>query len=96
MENAKPVSTSLTNHFRLSTTQCPKTDDGVQEISKISYASTVGCLIYVMVCTRPNLAQAVSAVSKFLSNLRQSHWDVVKWIFRYLRRTTNYGFIFSR
>ena len=27
MENAKPVSTPLANHFRLSTTWCPKTDD---------------------------------------------------------------------
>ena len=29
MENAKPISTPLANHFRLSTTQCPKTDDNV-------------------------------------------------------------------
>ena len=35
MENAKPISTHLTNHFRLSTTQCPKTDDDVQDLSKV-------------------------------------------------------------
>ena len=29
MENAKLVSTPLANHFRLSTSQCPKTDDDV-------------------------------------------------------------------
>ena len=30
MENAKPVSTPLANHFRLSTIRCPKTNDDIQ------------------------------------------------------------------
>ena len=96
MENAKLVSTPLANHFRLSTTQCPKTDDDVEDMSKVPYANVVRCLMYAMVCTIPNLAQAISAVSKFLSTPGRSHWDAVKWIFRYLRGTTNYGIMFSR
>ena len=68
MENAKPVSTPLANHFRLSTTQCPKIDDDVQDMSKVPYASAVECLMYAIVCTRPDLTQTVSTVSKFLSN----------------------------
>ena len=96
MENAKPISTPLANHFRLCTTRCPKTDDNVQDMSKIPYASAVRCLMYAMVCTIPYLAQVVSAVSKFLSNSGQSHWDAVTWIFIYLRGTTDYGIMFSR
>ena len=65
-------------------------------MSKAPYASAMGCLMYAMVCTRPDLAQAISAISKFLSNPGRSHWDAVKWIFRYLRGTTNYGLMFSR
>ena len=60
-------------------------------MSKVPYASAVGCLMYAMVCIRPDLAQAVSVVSKFLLNLGRSHWDAVKWIFRYLRGTIDYG-----
>ena len=78
MENAKPVSTPLVNHFRLSTTQCPKTDDDVHAMSKVPYASAVGCLMYIMVYTRLDLAQVVSAIRKFLLNLGQLHWDAVK------------------
>ena len=78
MENAKPVSTPLVNHFRLSTTQCPKTDDDIHDMSKVLYASAVGCLMYVMVYTRIDLAQAVSVIRKFLLNLGKSHWDAVK------------------
>ena len=68
MENAKPVSTPLANHFRLSTTQCPKIDDDVQDMSKVPYASAVECLMYAIVYTKPDLTQTVSTVSKFLSN----------------------------
>ena len=42
MNNAKPVSTPLANHFRLSIAQCPKTDDEVKDMSKVSYASARG------------------------------------------------------
>ncbi|RVW31007.1 Retrovirus-related Pol polyprotein from transposon TNT 1-94 [Vitis vinifera] len=60
MNDAKLVNTPLENHFKLFTNQCPKTDDEVKDMSKVPYASAVGCLMYAMVCTRPDLAHAVS------------------------------------
>lgn len=42
-------------------------------------------------CTRPDLVQAVS---KYMSNSGRSHWNVFKWILRYLRRTSGYGLMF--
>ena len=96
MDNAKLISTFLANHFRLSTNQCPKTDDEAKDMSKVPYASAVGCLMYAMVCTRPNLVQVVSVVSKFLSNPGILHWDVVKWTFRYFRGTTDYDIMFNK
>ena len=73
MDNAKPVSTPLANHFRLSTNQCPKIDDEVKDMSKVPYVSVVRCLMYAMVCTRLDLAHAISVVSKFLSNPGRMH-----------------------
>ena len=96
MNNAKSVSTPLVNHFKLSTVQCPKTDFEKDDMLKVSYASVVGCLMYAMICTKPDLAQGVSVVSKFLANPRKQHWDAVKWIFKYLRGTTNYDIMFER
>jgi hypothetical protein len=96
MENAKPMSTPLANHLCLSTSQCPKTIEETEDMSKVSYASAVGCLMYAMVCTKPNLAHAVSVVSKYMENPRRQHWDAVKWIFKYLKGTTNYGITFVR
>ncbi|KAL4339828.1 hypothetical protein GQ457_08G032880 [Hibiscus cannabinus] len=58
MNNAKPVSTPLANHFKLSSEQCLKTDKEIEEMAKVPYANVVGCLMYVMVCTRPDLPHA--------------------------------------
>ena len=48
----------------------------------------MGSLIYVMVCTRPDIAHAVGTVSRFLSNPGKEHWEAVKWILRYLKGTS--------
>jgi hypothetical protein len=96
MENAKSVSTPLANHFCLSTSQCPKTVEETEDMSKVPYASAVGCLMYAMVCTGLDLAHAVSVVSKYMANLGKQHWDAVKWIFRYLKGTTDYDITFVR
>jgi hypothetical protein len=50
--------------------------------------------MYAMVCTMPNLAHAVSVESKYIANLRRHHWDAAKWIFRYLKGTTDYDITF--
>ena len=73
MSSAKRVSTPLANHFKLSLDQCPKLDREIEDMAKVPYASAVGCLMYAMVCTRPDLAQAVSQVSKFMSKPGKQH-----------------------
>ena len=35
-------------------------------MSKVPYASAIGSLMYVMVCTRLNIAHAVGVVTKFM------------------------------
>ena len=44
--------------------------------------------MYVMVCTKPDIAHAVGVVSWFLSNPGKKHWTTVKWILRYLIGTS--------
>ena len=61
----------------------------------VPYASAVGSLMYAMVCTRPDIAHAVSTVSRFMSNPGRPHWETVKWILRYLRGSTNLKLCFG-
>ncbi|KAH9779667.1 hypothetical protein KPL71_007786 [Citrus sinensis] len=95
MGKAKPVQTPLPAHFRLSSQQCPKTDVRRSEASSILYSSAVGCLMYAMVLTRPDLSYAVSVVSIYMANPGKEHWKAVIWILRYLNGTINYGLIYG-
>ncbi|RVX03365.1 Retrovirus-related Pol polyprotein from transposon TNT 1-94 [Vitis vinifera] len=88
MGNTKPMSSSLGSHLKLSSKQSPSSEKEKEEMRKVSYASAMGSLMYVMVCTRPDIAHAVGVVSKFLSNLDKEHWVAVKWILKYLRGTS--------
>ncbi|KAE8676468.1 hypothetical protein F3Y22_tig00111594pilonHSYRG00060 [Hibiscus syriacus] len=93
MQDAKPVNTPLGVHFRLSKEESPKTERAY--MVKVPYASAIGSLMYVMVCTRPYIAHAVGAVSRYMNNPGKVHWEAVKWILRYLQGTTNKALCFK-
>ncbi|OMO59210.1 Integrase, catalytic core [Corchorus capsularis] len=86
--DAKSVSTPLANHFKLTKKSCPVSEKEKDEMSVIPYSSAMGSVMYLMVCTRPNITHAVGVVSRFLSDPGKVHWEAVKWIFRYLRGTS--------
>ena len=73
MNEAKPVSTPLGSHFKLSKEQSPKIEEERDHISKVSYALTIGSLMYAMVCTRPDIAHAMGVVSRFMSRPGKQH-----------------------
>nr|CAN76388.1 hypothetical protein VITISV_037906 [Vitis vinifera] len=85
MNEAKLMSTPLGSHFKLSKEQSLKIEEERDHMSKVPYASAIGSLMYVMVCTRPDIAHAVGVVSRFMSRPGKQHWEAVKWILRYLK-----------
>lgn len=96
MKEAKIVSTPTASHFKLSSAQSPKTGEEMKSMESTPYASAVGSLMYAMVSTRPDLAYAVSLVSRFMHNAGKEHWNAVKWILRYLKGTSNYALVFDK
>ena len=97
MQECKPVKVSIPVGVRLSTEQCPKTQEEEEEedMSHVPYASVVGSLMYAMVCTRPNIAHVVGVLSRYMSKLGKEHWTVVKRVFRYLRGTTDHAICYQ-
>ncbi|GJV14712.1 retrovirus-related pol polyprotein from transposon TNT 1-94 [Tanacetum coccineum] len=66
--NGKSVSVPLGVHFKVSLKDCPSSDWDVERMSEVPYANAVGSLMYLMVCTRPDIAYVVSIVSRYLAN----------------------------
>lgn len=67
----------------------PKLDD------KFPFKELVGCLLYLVTCTRPDIAHAVSVASR-TSEPTELHWTALKRILRYLKGTTNMGITFKK
>lgn len=96
MLNCKGVSVPLAKHFKLSLSQSPKTDEEAEKMLNIPYSNAVGSLMYLMVCTRPDLAHRMSVVSRYMSNPGREHWQAVKWILRYVKTTVAYGLLYTQ
>lgn len=77
-------STALGSHIKLRLKQCPSIEKEKEEMMKVPYASAMDSLMYSMICTRLDIAYPVGVVSIFLSIPGKKHWNVVKWILRYL------------
>jgi len=64
-----------------------KAEDGYEAPWQLrtTYQSAAGSLMYAMLGTRPDIAFAVSVISRYASNPAETHWKAVKRILRYLK-----------
>jgi hypothetical protein len=95
MQECKPSRVPILVGVNLSTDQCPKTWEEEENMSSVPYASVVGSLMYVMVCTRPYIAHVVGVLSRYMSKLGKAHWKIVKRVFKNLCGTTSYGLCYQ-
>ncbi|GKA53964.1 retrovirus-related pol polyprotein from transposon TNT 1-94 [Tanacetum coccineum] len=68
---------AIGGHFKLSWKDRPFRNCDVERMRKVSYANA-DCLMYLMVCTRLDIAYTVSVVSRYLANPSKNHWEAVK------------------
>ena len=85
MLDSRHVLMPIASHFKLSSIQSPETEDEKKCMQRVPYSSAVSRLKYSMVCSKPNLAYAVSMVSKFMTDTRKQHCEVLKQVLRYLK-----------
>lgn len=70
-------------------------DDSEPLADQATYRSIVGSLVYLMTCTRPDLAHSVQRLSRYLQAPRRPHMEGAKRILRYLMGTVNIGICFG-
>ncbi|XP_042509245.1 cytochrome P450 71AU50-like [Macadamia integrifolia] len=85
LQNAKLVNTPLPIGCKLSSEQSPCTEVEKTKMSQVPYASAVGSFVFFMVCTKPNIAQAVGAISKYMGLDRRMK-EVSKLIDEFLEK----------
>ena len=67
---------------KLSVTLCPAIAQKREEMSSKPYASAIGSIMYAMLCTRPDLALAISMTNRYQSNPGMIHWTAVNNILK--------------
>ncbi|CAA7042757.1 unnamed protein product [Microthlaspi erraticum] len=86
--NCAPVSTPMEASVKL----MPNTGKAVLQHE---YSQVIGCLMYAMTSTRPDIAYAVGRLSRYTSNPSTHHWQAVKRVLKYLRGTMDYGLCYG-
>ncbi|TYK22575.1 gag/pol protein [Cucumis melo var. makuwa] len=64
IQNSKKDLLPFRHGVHLYKEQCPKTSQEVEDMRRIPYASTMGSLMYAMLCTRPYICYVVGIVSR--------------------------------
>ncbi|CAI7792279.1 unnamed protein product, partial [Closterium sp. NIES-53] len=87
---SSPQSTPLPTGHSLS---APPSDESVEPSGL--YPELVGCLMYLMTCTRPDLAYPLSLLARYVApgRHRKVHWDAAKRVLRYLCSTSGMGLV---
>ncbi|CAI7896728.1 unnamed protein product [Closterium sp. NIES-54] len=87
---SSPQSTPLPTGHSLS---APPSDKSVEPSGL--YPELVGCLMYLMTCTRPDLAYPLSLLARYVApgRHRKVHWDAAKRVLRYLCSTSGMGLV---
>ncbi|GJX59794.1 hypothetical protein Tco_0291184 [Tanacetum coccineum] len=81
--------------LKLSKSQGASTPAEIQRMQNISYTSAVGSIMYVVRCTRPDVAFAQNMTSRFQQNPSELHWTIVKNIMKYLRNTKDMFLVYK-
>jgi hypothetical protein len=85
--DAKPRATPLPTNIKLLRSE----DNLLDAAMATTYREAVGGLMYLACNTRPDLAQSVGMLARFMSAPTAEHWAAVISVLRYLRGTADLG-----
>ncbi|GJW92658.1 hypothetical protein Tco_0170211 [Tanacetum coccineum] len=92
MENSKRGSIPMQDNLRLSKSQGASTLAELKRMQNVPYASAMGSIMYVVRCTRPDVAFAQNITSRLQQNPGDLHWTTVKNILK-VSCYTNAGYL---
>ncbi|GKD09619.1 retrotransposon protein, putative, ty1-copia subclass, partial [Tanacetum coccineum] len=82
MHNSKIGYLPMEVKHELSNEMFASTPEEVAYMKKVPYASAVGSILYVVRCTRPDVAFAQNLVSRYQHNPGKLHWVALKHILK--------------
>ena len=96
MKDCSPSVAAIVKGDRFNLNQCPKNDFENEEMKNTPYAVVVGSIMYVQVCTKPDITFLVSMLGRYQSNPSMDHWRAAKKVLGYLQGTKEYMLMYRR
>ncbi|GAB9477113.1 hypothetical protein Gpo141_00014172 [Globisporangium polare] len=90
VSQAKPVYLPADANSRLS-----QMADGDVCVTQFPYRELVGSLMYIVTCTRPDIADAVGNVAKFCERHNNEHWAAARRILKFLATTQDLALVYD-
>lgn len=88
MSECKPVATPLELGKKLIKPELSNAQK--LDYERIPYQKLMGSLMFLAVCSRPDIAHALSFLSQFNNCYAREHWLCLKRVLRYLKGTIDY------
>jgi hypothetical protein len=85
----------MSDDISLSESPCPRTREQREKMKMVPYASTIGSIMYIMLCTCPDVFYTLSMTIIYQKDLEEDHWTAVKNILKYLRKTKDLILIYG-
>ena len=97
MGEAKVASTPFEHRSEMGLSEASSSDGERSPawMADIPYRRVVGSLMYLIVCTRPDLSMAVSALSRYCQAPQLEQWEAAKKVLRYVKGTVGEGLGYS-
>ena len=86
MADCNPVTTSIDKGH--------EPGEGENAGDEVSYREIIGSLMYLVIGTRPDIAYAVSVLSRVLDRPTNNDWSTAKRILRYLKGMADIGIVY--
>ena len=84
MQDCNPANTPADTTVKLK-----KGETNDNRDTSIPYCKAVGSLMYLMLCTRPNIAVPTIKLAQYTTCFNNIHWTAVKQVMRYVKGTIN-------
>ena len=94
MVDRKEVSTPFEPGKILGVEGCAQSEEERASMVGVPYRSLVGSLMYLAVCTRPDIAMGVSTLSRSCQDPGMAHWEAAKRLLRYVRGSVGNGLLY--
>ena len=91
MKDSKTKSVPMSTSIELE----QATNDNLLDREVYPYNGLVGSLLYLSVCTRPDISQAMGVLARYMAKPSMEHWTAAKGVLRHIAGTLKPGICFG-